>query len=82
MDWTHWIIDASMPAPDGLLCFCPVELNADGEVEEIVTGMNFVSDKPPGGKCIGAFHDAGQEACEEWCAANREAYERACTESK
>ena len=77
-DYEAWIIDASMPSPPGLLCFCPVEMK-DGEVTSILTGLNFISDRPPNGmRCIGAVHDAGQEAVEAWCEANREAYERAC----
>lgn len=73
-----WMIDAGM-SRDGLLCFCPVELDADGEIENIVVGLSFLSDKPPNGeKCLGAFHPDGQEACEAWCEANREALDAAC----
>lgn len=67
-----WMIDASM-SRDGMLCFCPVELDEAGEVTNFVVGMNFISDKPPqGGECIGIFHPDGQQAADEWYDANKD----------
>lgn len=62
-----WMIDAAMSyeAADGLFTFCPVERDEDGEITSIVTGMMFMGSEPPRGeRCIGIFHEDGQEACD------------------
>lgn len=75
--WTEYVIDATMGIRDGLLCFCPVERATNGEVENIVTGMNYLSDAPPNdGKLIGVVHADGQPAVEAWCEANKALLDR------
>lgn len=72
MNWDKWVLDASM-SYGGNRCFCPVEVDDDGEVTNIIIGMNFVSDKPPhDGICIGVYHPDGQEAVERWREENPE----------
>jgi hypothetical protein len=56
----NWVIDATMGYP---FCFCPVEGDLSGEFS-IVTGMNLLTDKPPG-KLVGIIH--GQAAVEAFC---------------
>lgn len=58
-----WVIDASMShdAHEGVICFCPLEEGA------VITGLNFVSDKPPHGEqCVGVWHPEGQDKAEQW----------------
>lgn len=71
MSWDEWVIDATMGAQDGMLCFCPIERGPDGEIENIVTGMNFVGAPPEGGKVVAVVHQDGQEAVEAFCAENQ-----------
>lgn len=56
----QWVIDLSMPAPDGAVCFIPYE-----PPDTFVVGMNVVSDKCPG-KLVGIMHPGGQDAVEKW----------------
>ena len=66
-----YVLDASMGLRDGLACFCPVELDADGNIASVIVGMNYLSDAPPaGGKLIAIVHDEGQDAVEAFCSAN------------
>lgn len=69
--WGDCVIDASMGANGGLLCFCPVELGPDGEIESIITGMNFVGAPPTGSAVIGVVHEDGQDAAEAFYAEHR-----------
>lgn len=61
MKWRNFIIDASMGAPDGVLCFCPVEMDAAGNVTDIITGMSYVGAPPEGTTVIGVFHKEGPD---------------------
>lgn len=65
MPWKNYVLDVSMIHND-IPCWCPIE--DDGGV---VVGMNLIQSKCPG-KMVGVFHPDGQEAVEEWCAANSE----------
>lgn len=68
----EWIIDADM-SRDGLLAFCPVERNEVGELTSVVTGLTFLSDKPPHNeKCIGVWSEAGEEAAADFFEAHKE----------
>jgi len=59
MAWDKWVIDGSMSTPDGIFCFCPI----DGE--QIITGMNVLSDKPPHeGELVGVVHMDGDDAAD------------------
>ena len=62
-----YVIDATMGARDGLLCFCPVELGEDGSIVSIITGMNFLGSMPVGGRLIAIVHEDGQDAVEAFC---------------
>lgn len=58
------ILDATMGDRDEMFCFCPVEGDLDGGFS-IVTGMNYISDKPPESyKFIAIVHEDGQDAAE------------------
>lgn len=70
--WTEYVIDATMGVRNGLLCFCPVERGPDGEIDNVVTGMSYLSDGPPhDGKLIAVIHKDGRPAVEEWCEQNK-----------
>lgn len=72
-----WALDASMGVRDGAFCFCPVELDADGNIENVVTGLTVLSDQPPrGGKMIAVVHADGQIAVEEFCAEHKAEIDR------
>lgn len=73
-----YVLDATLlNDEDGLLCFCPVELDESGEVTSIMTGLSYLSDTPPDGtRFLGVVHGDGQDACNEWCAANADVVER------
>ena len=64
-----YVLDASMDASDmGMFCFCPVELDDNGEVKSIIVGMNYISTEPPeNSKFLGVVHEEGQGACDKWC---------------
>jgi hypothetical protein len=64
--WDKCVIDATMGARDGMLCFCPVELDENDEITAIVTGMNFVGSPPGDCKVIGVVHEGGQAAVDEF----------------
>ena len=64
--YSEWLLDVS--ANDTALCFCPIE---NGNV---VVGMNFIGDKPPG-KLVGVFSFKGEEECEKWLDENKDFYE-------
>lgn len=69
----EWIVDADM-SRDGLLAFCPIERNENGEVVSVVTGLTFLGSEPPSGeKCIGVWSESGgEEAAGDFARANRE----------
>lgn len=70
MMWDKWVIDASMSAPDGMFCFCPL----DGD--DIVTGFNFLGAGPPGGgELVGVVHPDGDEAVENFYARHQSVIE-------
>ena len=72
-----WALDASMGVRDGAFCFCPVELDADGNIENVVTGLTVVSDQPPrGGQMIAVVHQDGQRAVEDFCAEHKAEIDR------
>lgn len=62
--WNECVIDATMGAHGGLLCFCPVERGPDGEIDNIVIGANFIGSPPVGCRIVGVVHEDGQEAVE------------------
>ena len=66
MVWENWVLDATMGCRDGTFCFCPVEGDVAGDDWQLVTGMNFISDCPPG-KVVAVVHEDGQEAVDEFC---------------
>ena len=62
--YTTWVLDASMGVyGDGCFCFCPY----DEATGDILTGMNLISDRPPG-RLVGVVHRDGQDAADRWCA--------------
>jgi len=61
------VIDATMGVRGGMLCFCPVERNEDGEITSVIVGANFLGSPPPGARVVGVVHEAGQDAVEEFC---------------
>lgn len=67
--WTEWVLDVSM-IRDGMPCFCPVDVDENGEATAVVVGMNYIGAVPKGAKIIGAYHPDGVEAIEEWVAAH------------
>ena len=71
----HYVIDATMGYRDGLFCFCPVELDQDGEIVSVMTGLNYLSGEPPErwGKLVAIIHSDGQEAVEAFCEAHKAA---------
>jgi hypothetical protein len=62
--WKEWILDISWLDVSGP-CFVPYER----ETDLIVFGFNMITDRSPG-KLVAVIHEGGQEAVEEWCAAN------------
>jgi len=77
----NYVLDCSFDTGDGMWCFCPIEMDADGNVTSIITGLNFLSDSPPkGGHFVGVVHQDGQEACDEWCEKNRAVVDRLLAE--
>jgi len=62
-----WVVDATMGAPGGLLCFCPVECDEDGDISSVITGMNLIADMPTEGDVIAVIHADGNEAVERFC---------------
>lgn len=69
MNWTQWVVDVTLWEEGGLYCFVPLEGDPQGE-HTLVVGMNFLTDRVPGGKLVGVVHMDGQEAVDEWCAAH------------
>lgn len=66
----EWIVDADM-SRDGMLAFCPVERDGNGEIVAIVTGMTFIGSEPPNGeRCLGVWSENGEEAAGDF--ANRD----------
>ena len=77
-EWNKYVIDGTIATPSGLLCFCPVELDEDGNISSIVTGVNFLSDEPPhGAEVIAVFHADGQEAADAFYADRKEEIDKA-----
>jgi len=71
--WDEWLVDVTF----GSLCFVPIERTGpDDDDFNIVFGMNYVADEPPSGKVIGIIHEDGQEAVEQWCRENPDAFKR------
>lgn len=67
--WDYCVIDASMGVRGGF-CFCPVELDAEGQITSVITGANFVGAPPRGSKVVAVVHDGGQDAVEAFWAEN------------
>jgi hypothetical protein len=65
------VIDASMGVSGGMLCFCPIERGPDGEISNIIIGMNFVGAPPRGSRVVAVVHENGQEAVEAFCAEHK-----------
>lgn len=81
--YDNWILDAGMSPGNGMFCFCPVELDDDGQITTVVTGLNMLSGQPPSsGVLIGVIHEDGQEAVEAFCEANREDIDRLLAEAR
>jgi len=72
MIFDECVIDASMGVRGGMLCFCPVERNSDGEITSVIVGANFLGAPPVGSKVVAVVHEGGQEAVEEFCREHRE----------
>ena len=66
----QWVIDLSISAPEGAVCFIPYE-----PPDMFITGMNVVSDKCPG-NLVGVMHPDGQDAVEKWCSDNPDWHDR------
>ena len=62
----HWVIDATMGYP---FCCCPVELDEEGGIKSVVTGLNLIGSPP--GRIIAVIHADGDEACEAFCEAHK-----------
>jgi hypothetical protein len=67
--YKEWVIDASMDTPPGTFCFIPVK-GIDTENPIFITGMNLISDKPPG-RLRGIIHEDGQAAVGAFMEAHR-----------
>jgi hypothetical protein len=65
---TKFVLDATMGWP---FVFCPIELDAAGDIVSLVTGMNYIGDPP--GKVIAIVHEDGQAAVERFCIDNADA---------
>lgn len=63
LNTTKYVLDASMGWPP---CFCPVELDEQGEIVSIITGINLITDRPSG-PVIAIVHEEGQEAVDNFC---------------
>lgn len=73
--WNKCVIDASMGVKGGLFTFCPIEGDIDGDFQ-VVTGMNYLSGKPPDSmKLIAIIHPDGQAAVDRFCSENAAALE-------
>lgn len=75
MNYEGWVLDATLDDGSGLHCFCPVE------GDDIVTGMNLLTDVPPG-PLVGVIHADGQEAVEAWCEEHADMVDRIYEESR
>jgi hypothetical protein len=71
MKWKQCVLDATMGNNNGLFSFCPIEGDIFGEFE-VVTGMNYISSKPPEGlQLVAVIHSDGQEAVERFLQENK-----------
>lgn len=66
VNWDKWVWDVSMGGDEEYACFCPVEFGEDGEVSNVIVGMNYLGPRPPRGEVIGIFHVDGMDAVEKW----------------
>lgn len=66
----EWVLDVSMSPP----VWIPIE-NRGTDDETLVTGLNYMGEKPPG-KVVGIVHPDGQDAVDRWCSANPDEVER------
>ena len=73
--WGPCVIDATMGARGGMLVFCPVDLDENGEITTVISGAMFVGSPPSGAKVIAIVHEDGQEAVEAFYEAHRDLIE-------
>lgn len=67
MKWTECVIDATMGCQGGAFTFCPIDGDINGAFS-VVTGMNFISSRPPEGmKLVAVIHADGNAAVEAFC---------------
>lgn len=71
-EFRECVIDASMGVRDGMLCFCPIERNSDGEITSVVTGLTFLGTPGRDWKVVAVVHEGGQGAVEEFCEQHKE----------
>lgn len=72
--YKEWVLDATNSDGKPPFVFCPID--DDGEV---VFGMNYLSDKPPG-MLTGVVHLGGEDAVIKWCETHAEALEEITSE--
>ena len=61
-----YVIDASMGCRNGLFCFCPVQMDDEGNATSIITGMNILGSPPKGSDVIGVYHPEGDKAAKSF----------------
>lgn len=68
-----YVVDATMHDDEsGVLCFCPVEVDDDGNLGAVIVGLSILSSEPPAGaRVVGVFHAGGDEAAADWCASHQ-----------
>lgn len=64
----QWVLDATVAKDGPPWPFCPLEGDPNGEFE-VVAGMTFVGDRPPG-KFVGVVHADGDDAVAAWIEAH------------
>lgn len=64
-----WVLDATNDDGTPPHCFCPIE------GDDVVFGMNLITDRPPG-RLAGVVHMDGQDAAEAWCHEHAEVIEQ------
>lgn len=78
---TYAVVDAEMSNPaEETFCICPVVLNGNREVMEVVTGLSILTGQRPANTTIlGVYHSDGKKAADEWLRRNLIAMSKFCS---
>jgi len=68
----EWVLDATSYRDGDPLTFYPIAENGD-----VVIGLAYVSDRPPG-RCIGVMHEKGEVAAEAFANAHATLLDSLC----